>query len=720
MSTIRRFILYAYFVALFITFNINIVYAEEWDHQSHAKPGGPYYHVDWDGDGSEIVTLDATESHSHYFHHGPPPESGRIVSYRWESGATGKLIHDTKSPYLRGTFFLGITILKLTVTDQTGDAATGWTYIQVRKPKAGENKVPVIRNISPATGPPAGGISVTIRGANFYNNPKITFSGIPVEFRVASETEIVAVSPRTSGTGNLHVDVTTGFGKSTKHVYKVATDIKAPVSFTYKVLQARQKSGAIGPFSVALITCIKLGPDGRYYAGSRDGFIHKWALSRALVVEQYCKGPQIGKARSVLGLAFHPHQWGTARAYITTGALYWKKNKSGGWANGDVEVWSSVASAQCMEFSHKVITGLPVSNHDHGANALEFTNEGNLLISVGGSTNAGVSFDGDKVGGIPESPLSSAILLAKLTNGVDFDGAIKYDQYNNPGTANVVSGDVTVFASGMRNVFGMTFHSNGNLYALDNGPNPVYGRSAAACGVAGPQIGFQDKLLRITNGAYYGHANWNRGRKDKRQCRFIRGDTKGLPINQYVPPMAVVPSSTNGIMEYTANTFEGQIRGDLFLSKLSWTQKGSLMKTRLSKNGHFVAQAPTPFLDNSGLSIVMGPFGEIVMPKYSAKSIGVYVPTDVSYEALRVISVTPRRGPMGGVNPVLITGNGFWEDVKIFFGNKECLSYKARTHESVWCQVPPAAPGSKVHVTARRDGLVSKTYGLNDYEYMMY
>eukprot|EP00171_Calliarthron_tuberculosum_P005563 IDg5563t1 len=109
---------------------IAVAGAQEWDHQAHSKPGGPYFVVDWDGNGEEVVSLDASESHSHYFNFGPPPKSGVIVNYHWESAATGKTITKTKSPYITGTFYFGITILKLTVTDNMGDKATGWTYIQ--------------------------------------------------------------------------------------------------------------------------------------------------------------------------------------------------------------------------------------------------------------------------------------------------------------------------------------------------------------------------------------------------------------------------------------------------------------------------------------------------------------------------------------------------------------------------------------------------------------
>jgi hypothetical protein len=37
------------------------------DHRAHAKPGDPQNLVDWDMDGQEEVTFDASESHSHYF-----------------------------------------------------------------------------------------------------------------------------------------------------------------------------------------------------------------------------------------------------------------------------------------------------------------------------------------------------------------------------------------------------------------------------------------------------------------------------------------------------------------------------------------------------------------------------------------------------------------------------------------------------------------------------
>jgi glucose/arabinose dehydrogenase len=41
-----------------------------------------------------------------------------------------------------------------------------------------------------------------------------------------------------------------------------------------------------------------------------------------------------------------------------------------------------------------VISGLPVSNHDHANNDLAFAHDGRLLISVGSNTNGGLPSPG--------------------------------------------------------------------------------------------------------------------------------------------------------------------------------------------------------------------------------------------------------------------------------------------------------------------------------------
>jgi glucose/arabinose dehydrogenase len=73
-----------------------------------------------------------------------------------------------------------------------------------------------------------------------------------------------------------------------------------------------------------------------------------------------------------------------------------------------------------------------------------------------------------------ENILSGATLVAHLGRA-DFDGHITYDDDNN---GDIVTGGgpsgVEVYASGMRNPYGILLHSNGKLYGTDNGANVEY------------------------------------------------------------------------------------------------------------------------------------------------------------------------------------------------------------------------------------------------------
>jgi glucose/arabinose dehydrogenase len=108
-----------------------------------------------------------------------------------------------------------------------------------------------------------------------------------------------------------------------------------------------------------------------------------------------------------------------------------------------------------------IITGLPVSDHDHAVNGLEFTDDGNLMIQVGGNTNAGVPGPISSREDLDEGYFSAATLIAYLSRD-NFDGFITYDD----STGKPITGlDVELFATGERNSCDICLHSNGNLYA---------------------------------------------------------------------------------------------------------------------------------------------------------------------------------------------------------------------------------------------------------------
>jgi len=77
--------------------------------------------------------------------------------------------------------------------------------------------------------------------------------------------------------------------------------------------------------------------------------------------------------------------------------------------------------------------------------------------------------------------LSAATLIARNVNSSEFDGNITYNL-----DGDMTSGDVEVFAAGMRNPYDLVFHSNGRIYGTDNGPNLKFGDQSVSCTVAGP------------------------------------------------------------------------------------------------------------------------------------------------------------------------------------------------------------------------------------------
>ena len=92
------------------------------------------------------------------------------------------------------------------------------------------------------------------------------------------------------------------------------------------------------------------------------------------------------------------------------------------WANGQIILVKKDVDGACLGKVKEVITGLPVTNHDHGVNGLVFDQDGKLQIQVGGFTNAGVT-DKTRLGGLETNPLSGASLVADVTRP-GFNGEI--------------------------------------------------------------------------------------------------------------------------------------------------------------------------------------------------------------------------------------------------------------------------------------------------------
>ena len=95
-----------------------------------------------------------------------------------------------------------------------------------------------------------------------------------------------------------------------------------------------------------------------------------------------------------------------------------------------------------------------------------------MYINIGSNTNGGEPGKLSGSGKQKENFFSASTIVARLSQP-NFNGAIQYDALDDGNPTNSVG--IEMFAPGLRNPFGITLHSNGNLYATDNGPNGGYG-----------------------------------------------------------------------------------------------------------------------------------------------------------------------------------------------------------------------------------------------------
>jgi len=129
--------------------------------------------------------------------------------------------------------------------------------------------IPAIASIWPASGPLAGGTTVTIHGSNFTGASQVLFGSVPANFTVNSDTQITAVSP--AGSGTVHVKVTTPGGNSA---------ITAADRFTYQVAPTVTRiSPASGPAAGGTSVIIT----GRDFTGASKVLLGSVAVSRFTV-----------------------------------------------------------------------------------------------------------------------------------------------------------------------------------------------------------------------------------------------------------------------------------------------------------------------------------------------------------------------------------------------------------------------------------------------------
>jgi hypothetical protein len=204
----------------------------------------------------------------------------------------------------------------------------------------------------------------------------------------------------------------------------------------------------------------------------------------------------------------------------------------------------------------------------------------------------------------PETPLTAAVLridTAALAGQIEGSApAVDVTTAEGGGGYDPDPADapVTVYASGLRNAYDLVWHSNGQLYAPNNGSAPGGNTPALAEGQAcserrdgrrvdGPIEGLtsvperhHDYLYRVEEGGYYGHPNPSR-------CEFVLNGgnpTSGVDVAEaasYSVPTNPDPNwrgiafdfgisrSPNGVIEYRNDAFGGALTGRLLIVRYS-------------------------------------------------------------------------------------------------------------------------------------------------------
>ncbi len=381
-------------------------------------------------------------------------------------------------------------------------------------------------------------------------------------------------------------------------------------------------------FPISFPTSIDVGPDGRIYVTELFGTIHALTLdaNKQLVDDQIVStlvdslGPRL-----TLGITVDPLS-------TPTDVILWVSHSSPSLNNGvpNSGMVSRISGPGLAAIEH-VITGVARAKANHATNSIDFGPDDRLYIAQGGNTGAGgPNLANTEFGDMEEQPLSAAILVADVRNPT-FDGSCgNPDDIFGPPPC-----DVVTYATGLRNAYDFAFHSNGSMYAPDNGlgvagtfpPSPT----APCFGLADPALhspGDQpDLLFRIQEGGYYGHPNPYRD-----ECVFKDGSFQGVaPLPNWIPPIFDLGNnrSANGTIEYTAaDAFCGALNGDLLIANFSVGD--NIKRITLSADGLTVLSSETLVAGLADpLPLAQGPDGTIYVGEFGADQVTALEPVDL-------------------------------------------------------------------------------------------
>ncbi len=262
-----------------------------------------------------------------------------------------------------------------------------------------------------------------------------------------------------------------------------------------------------------------------------------------------------------------------------------------------------------------LVTGLPRNVTNHVPLGMAIGPDGWLYFTVGAMTDSGVP---DPSKPDPDTALSGSVLRFNLgADDVSYPLVLAEPGPEFADASALVPGVLELYATGVRNGFGLTWASDDSLYLTDQGNDG--GSAPRPLGERGPDginsnLG-PDHLHRVEPGRYLGQPNLARDEKVLND-----GSEYEVPVSSpnYLAPLHIfgIHSSATGIVEYEGELFP-DLEGWLLVGKFS----GALGLQAIDVDGGGASAVRT--LTDEGTrnvtDVVVGPDGQIVIAEFWAK-----------------------------------------------------------------------------------------------------
>jgi glucose/arabinose dehydrogenase len=448
-----------------------------------------------------------------------------------------------------------------------------------------------------------------------------------------------------------------------------------PIAFNRRTLLTPSTPGAA---NFKHPTTLQFGPDGKLYAGQQDffgkgGYIHVLTLddnrnvTNVQRIDSIFNTPNINpdgtpaptvKGRHLIGLDFDPRSspekpilW----AVHSDPRFCFNQSPATCKVNTDSGILTRLIGPNFDDPASRTdfVTGLPRSRENHAPNAVHFGPDGWLYMTIGSNTNYGAV--STAFSGLAETYLTAALLRFNV-NGAPAS-AFPLDVRDVNSATGLKPGIFELYATGYRNAYDFLWHSNGKLYANVNAGNFTAGNTP------GPPDGCpdghsfdpgtrNDYLALVESGDYGGNPNPARG-----ECILDDGTMYPSPLTplpDYHRPLLYYSNGTSsdGMAEYTAPTFGGQMLGNIISTTYAGSQ--SVRRAVLAEDGASVLFEEDLGIFSQPLDVAVGPDGSIYVGEYGANDIQIMEPDpplEGTWETL-----TPLPAPTQEVGTVACDG----------------------------------------------------------------